>query len=172
MFYYDDFLLSCEHNYQWDDALKHLDELYRKDKRLQVLYSLIGFSWFYLTSGPLIEKSYSNNLNEFALSIWKYYINLGSIDAFDDPFFNFITGYTLSLHGIYINEWYERMGILYINRCLLLTKNEHLRLLAENFMHNQYSDCYLCVKDCDIVCKEFFNGNSLLDEYFKTIYNN
>lgn len=106
VFYFDEMLLAYEGLYQWDQALNYLEELYLERIDRRILYSLIGFSWFYLIEGPVVSKKYANDQNTMALNIWKKYIDIGTPEAYEDPFFNFIAGYTLSLHGYYINEEY------------------------------------------------------------------
>lgn len=170
VFYFDEMLLSYEGLYQWDQALNYLEELYLERIDRRILYSLIGFSWFYLIEGPVVSKKYANDQNTMALNIWKKYIDIGTLEAYEDPFFNFIAGYTLSLHGYYINEEYEKKGTLFIKNYINLSNNVLLQQLAENFLNNEHSKKYIPVKNGKEICMQFFNGNSLLDEYFYEIY--
>ena len=139
VFYFDEMLQAYEGLYQWDQALNYLEELYLERIDRRILYSLIGFSWFYLIEGPVVSKKYANDQNTMALNIWKKYIDIGTLEAYEDPFFNFIAGYTLSLHGYYINEEYEKKGNLFIKNCINLSNNVLLQQLAENFLNNEYS---------------------------------
>ena len=139
VFYFDEMLLAYEGLYQWDQALNYLEELYLERIDRRILYSLIGFSWFYLIEGPVVSKKYANDQNTMALNIWKKYIDIGTLEAYEDPFFNFIAGYTLSLHVYYINEEYEKKGNLFIKNCINLSNNVLLQQLAENFLNNEYS---------------------------------
>ncbi len=170
LFYYDKVLLAYEASFQWDQALEHLEKLFLKKKEIHVLYSLIGFSWFYLIEGPVVSKKYANDPNTKALDAWKKYIDAGILEVCDDSYFCFIAGYTLSLHGFYINEEYEKKGNRLIQACLNSTSDALLRQLAENFMMNERSIHYIHVKDGKSICERFFNGKSLLDGYFNRIY--
>ena len=106
-----------------------------------------------------------------ALDAWKKYIDAGILEAPGDSFFCFIAGYTLSLHGFYINEEYEKKGNQLVQACLNSTDDALLRQLAENFLMNEHSKHYIHVKDGKSICERFFNGKSLLDRYFNQIYN-
>ena len=170
VFYFDEMLLAYEGLYQWDQALNYLEDLYSERKDCRIMYSLIGFSWFYLIEGPVVSKKYANDQNSMALNIWKKYIDIGTLEAYEDPFFNFIAGYTLSLHGYYINEEYEKKGTLFIKNCINLSNNVLLQQLAENFLNNEHSKKYIPVRNGKAICAQLFSGSSLLDGYFNEIY--
>ena len=170
IFYFDQTLESYEKLYQWDKALNYLEDKYVQQKGIQILCSLIGFSWFYLIEGPVVSREYQNDSNSNALYIWKKYLDVGAVEAGDDPYFNFIAGYTLSLHGFYINEEYERKGSGFINKCMHLTDNTFLYQLAENFAKNEHSRKYIPLKNGRAICERLFYGGSLLDEYFNELY--
>lgn len=169
-FYFDEMLQAYEGLYQWDQALNYLEELYLERIDRRILYSLIGFSWFYLIEGPVVSKKYANDQNSMALNIWKKYIDIGTLEAYEDPFFNFIAGYTLSLHGYYINEEYEKKGTLFIKNCINLSNNVLLQQLAENFLNNEHSKKYIPVRNGKAICAQLFSSSSLLDGYFNEIY--
>ena len=173
IFYFDNTLLAYEANFQWDQSLKYLERLFLERKDAKILYSLIGFSWFYLIEGPVISKKYANDPNVMPKDIWKKYIDVGAIEACNDPFYYFIAGYTLSLHGFHIDEEYEKKGNQFMKTCLSLADNVLLQEMAENFLVNEHSrrpHRHIFVKDGESICKQFFNGKSLLDKYFNRIY--
>lgn len=170
LFYYDRLIAEYEGLFQWDSALKYLERLYWDCGNVVLLNSLIGYSWYYLVEGPLVSQTYENDPNEIALIIWKKYLDIGAQKATADPFFNFIAGYTLSLHGFLISIEYERKGICFLKSCLNLTEDPMLRELAKNFLMNRKNTRYKPLADGNIICKRFFNGNSLLDKYFNEIY--
>lgn len=171
IFYYDEMLSSFESNYLWDQALGYLEKLYIERKESKIINALVGFSWFYLIEGPIVSKKFEDDQNRMALNTWKKYIDLGIIESSEDPFFNFIAGYTLSLHGFYISEEYEKKGNQFVKTCLKLTKNTLLQQLAENFLINEYSNQYKPLKNGKEICEQFFNSESLLDKYFYEIFN-
>lgn len=170
-FYFDNKLSVYESFFQWDDALNYLEELYSHNKDITVLCSLVGYSWYYLVEGPITSKLFENDPNVMALKIWKKYIDVGVREAYNNSFFNFIAGYTLSLHGFFISGEYERKGKEFLERCLALSDDLMVRRLAENFLENEKSKQYIPLKDAKIICRHFFCGNSLLSQYFMDIYN-
>lgn len=170
MFYFDEQLRKFETNFQWDSALNYLERLYWDSRSIVVLNSIIGYSWYYLVEGPLVSKKYENDATETALEIWKKYLDIGLQEANTDPFFNFIAGYTLSLHGFLINAEYEKKGAILIKNCLILTCDPMLQELARTFLMNQKGSRYKPLKNGESICKQYFSGNSLLDEYFTEIY--
>lgn len=170
IFYFDRTLLAFEERFQWDSALEYIEELYLEGKDTRVLYSLIGFSWFYLIEGPCVSRMYENDPNCMALDCWKKYIDIGEQQAYGDAFFNFIAGYTLSLHGLYINEEYEKKGNLFIKRCLSISDDVLLQQLAKNFLMNEHSKKHIPVENGKTICEHLFNDRSLLDGYFNEIY--
>lgn len=170
IFYFDDKLQAYEGLYQWEQALNYLEDLYSERKDPRILCSLVGFSWFYLMEGSVVSKKYENGYNTMALETWKKYIDIGVLEANEDPFFNFIAGYTLSLHGYHIGEEYEKSGNKFIENCVNSSKDVLLQQLTENFILNEHSKRYIPVKNGEEICSQFFNGSSLLDEYFREIY--
>ncbi len=170
LFYFDKTLLAYERLCAWDNALSYLEMLYSEMDDQHILYSLIGFSWFYLIEGPVVSKKYSSDQNVMALSIWKKYIDIGVAEMSKDPFFNFIAGYTLSLHGYYINEEYEKKGHEFMVNCVELSRNTLLYELANNFLKNEHSGKYVPVNNGKEICLQLFNGDSLVDNYFNEIY--
>lgn len=169
-FYFDKVLQACEDRFQWDDALKYLGKKYAENRSIPVLNSLIGFSWFYLIEGPVISRKYSNDPNSSALQVWKKYLDLGAKVAFDNPFVCYISGYTLSLHGFYLSEEYEKKGIIYMKKCLSLSENTMLYELAYNFIENEAANHYIPLKNGCTICKELFRNKSLLERYFHEIF--
>lgn len=170
-FYFDRILSVFEKFFQWDQALVYLENLYSKDKAISILNSLVGYSWYYLVEGPITSRMYENDPNVMALEVWKKYIDIGSCVAHNNPFFNFIAGYTLCMHGFLINDCYERKGPVYMKKCLDSSDNVMLQQLAKNFLDNEKSSQYTPVKEGKTICAQLFNGESLLDEYFREFYN-
>lgn len=170
IFYCDKVIMDYENSCQWDRALIYLEEKYNDIEERRILYSLIGFSWLYYIEGPIMSKKYAFDPNDMALGIWKKYIDIGAHEAKEDPFFCFLTGYTLSLHGVYLSEKYEKMGNLLMMNCVNLAKDPLLKQMAETFLVNERSQKYVTAKNNKQICEQYFNGKSLLDQYFNAIY--
>lgn len=132
--------------------------------------SLTGFSWFYLIEGPIVSKKYSKDPNSSALRVWKKYLDLGAKVASENPFFCFISGYTLSLHGFYLSEEYERKGMMYMENCLRLSEDTMLYELAHNFIENEAAIHYTPLKNGHTICKKLFRNDSLLERYFHEMF--
>ena len=90
--------------------------------------------------------------------------------AADNPSQLFISGYTLSLHGFLISEEYERKGYDYMRKCYSITDDSMLKQLANNFLLNQDSPQYIHVANGSYISKKLFDGQSLLDAYFREMY--
>lgn len=170
LFYYDDYIEQLEQQFLWDKSLAYLERIYSLNQEISKLNSLIGFAWFYEIEGPIISKKYGNDPNKNALAIWKKYIDLGNKIAADDPTQLFISGYTLSLHGFFISGEYERKGLDYMRKCQAITDNPMLKQLADNFLLNRNSRKYKHIEKGSDICQKLFDGQSLLDEYFREIY--
>ena len=65
--------------------------------------TIIAYSWYFASSH---EYDYEDNYNydEF-IALWNQYIDIGIQDFSDNPCFNFIAGYTLGLHYLYIRSY-------------------------------------------------------------------
>ncbi len=170
IFYYDDTLARLEQQFLWDRSLAYLEKRFKIKQEAGILNSLIGFSWFYLIEGPIISRKYNDDPNNNALAIWRKYIDIGSQIAADDPYQLFISGYTLSLHGFYISNYYERRGYVFMRKSNTLTDDPQLKQITDNFLLNQDRKVYKHLENGGFVCKQLFNGKSLLDAYFREIY--
>ena len=71
MLYFDQNLKQYESAYSWDKALTYLENLFFNQPDVEILNSLIGFSWFYLIEGPIVSQKYDKDENILALDIWK-----------------------------------------------------------------------------------------------------
>lgn len=170
IFYYDRTLSAYEESFQWDQALSYLEALYHQQEDARILYSLVGFSWFYEIEGPHESKLHADDPNRSALGVWKKNLDLGERKASADPLFLFIAGYTLFLHGFLLGDPYEERGATYMRSCLALARDVFLRQLAENFLLNEHTKKYVAVQNGKAICEQLFCGSSLLDRYFWEIY--
>ena len=88
--------------------------------------------------------------------------------------FDYIAGYTLSLHGIYLDAVYggeyEKKGNILMKKCLLISNGILVGQLAENFLLNEKAKKYIHIENGEILCDQLFNKGSLLDSYFREIY--
>ena len=114
MFYFDGTLKKYELEYSWDEALVYLEELFLSNPSYEKLNSLVGFAWYYLIEGPIDSGKYNEDENNIALDIWERYIGVGLEQYLNITSFCFIAGYTLLMHGFYIDKYkcdYEQIGL-------------------------------------------------------------
>ena len=162
-FYFDEVLRDCEAGFQWDRALTHLEALYAGGRDRSVLCSLIGFSWFYLVEGPVVSRRYGDDPNSHALRVWKRYLDVAAREAADDPRVLFLAGYTLSLHGFWIDAAHEQTGHSYMERCARMADEPLLQQLAEHFLQNERACKYTPLQNGPAIAAALFPGDSLTD---------
>ena len=139
MFYFDKTISNCEKNFLWDQSLIYLEKKFLEDPNTLLINSLVGFSWYYLIEGPIDSKRYRNDESKLPFDTWKKYIDIGNQMAYNNQYFNFIVGYTLSMHGFLINKEYEIMGIQCIKKCCSIADDQCLLMVATNFLKNSIS---------------------------------
>lgn len=172
MFYFDKNIKRFESEYSWDKALTYLENLFLNQPNIKIINSLIGFSWFYLIEGPIVSKKYDKDENILALDIWKKYLKIGLNNYKEDPAFCFIAGYTLLLHGFYIDEYNtnsELIGIALLKKATNTT-NVNLKELVNLILKIQRQKKYESLKMNKKALDELFNHDSLLEQYFKELY--
>lgn len=114
MFYFDGNLKKYESEYSWDKALLYLEKLFQEQPTCEKLNSLVGFAWYYLIEGPIESGKYSKDENYSAINVWKKYIDVGLERYIDTPSFCFIAGYSILMHGFYLEEYkinYQQIGL-------------------------------------------------------------
>jgi hypothetical protein len=169
MFYVDDYLIKYESDCSWDKALMYLEDLFTKQPNVKVLNALIGFSWYYLTEGPVISRQYENDENILALGFWKKYLSIGLAQYKDLPEFCFIAGYTLILDGFYIDKQSKDIGLDLLKTAANTTDPNLAQLtfsIIELERHNDYQPLNVNAKVLDTL----FSHGSLLENYFKELF--
>ena len=169
-FYFDEQIRAYEENFQWDESLIYLEKRYSQSTKSSMLNALVGYSWLYLVEGPIISGKYECDDNILPIQYWEKYINMGLDIARDNPQFNFIAGYTLSLDWYYLSSIHEQDGYFLVKKCAENTDDLYLKDLAHNFILNARSKEYIPLRSGDVICSRLFRGESLLDQYFCEIY--
>ena len=172
MFYFDNNLKKYELEYSWDKALLYLERLFQEQPTPEKLNSLVGFAWYYLIEGPNDSGKYDNDENYRALDIWEKYIGIGLKNYLNDAGFCFITGYSLLLHGFYIEEYkdnYEQVGLSLLEEVNNSTV-DNLKEIVNVVFEYQKQKKYKPLKVKREVLEQLFHGGSLLEEYFKELY--
>lgn len=176
IFYFDKKIELLERQFKWDSALIYLEEKFNTNFSVEILNSLIGFSWYYTVEGPLESKKYELDECQYGILFWKKYIDFGIKEEIDNPFFYFIAGYTLCLHGFLIDQKYgrnyENLGIALMRKCIILSVGSSINRIATHFVNMHGAKKYIPLEiDIDDL-KKIFSSNSLLEKYFIEIYSN
>ena len=171
-FYEDDTFIELENGFCWKESLDYLESLYLKNPTSQILCTIVASAWYYFIEGACISKEWKDT--DLLLNFWKKYIDLGLKFYPNDPYFNFVGGYTLSLHGFFFDAEYggkwEDQGKILMQKCYSLSKNLPINRLAENFLLNDKSKKHIPLKGGESICSELFSGKSLINQYFYQIY--
>lgn len=173
MFYFDDILKRYEKEYSWDKALMYLEKLFEAQARIEILNSLIGFSWLYLVEGPLVSKKYGEDESQLPFSYWKKYLSIGFSQYKDDPCFCFVAGYTLLLDGdVYMEECRTKnmpSGLTLLEKAIEMG-NYNVATLAKCIVNiEKNKKCKSCKVNKDIL-SELFPNESLLESVFQECY--
>ena len=172
MLYFDQNLKQYESAYSWDKALTYLENLFFNQPDVEILNSLIGFSWFYLIEGPIVSQKYAKDENILALDIWKKYLKIGLNHYNDHPSVCFLAGYTLLLHGFYIDEYRSNSEIIGIDLLekARITGDSNLRKLSDLILKINRQKKYKPLKSNKETLDRLLNHDSLLEQYFKEVY--
>lgn len=176
MFYYDSVLKENESNFDWEKALKYLDLLYVKKHSEQIAATIVGFAWYYFIDGAVESKSYNLESCQIGLDYWKKYLDIGFKEFYDDPSFCFIAGYTLALHGFFIdggtNADQEELGYSLIKKCQQTTDNDTLKDVSACFLKRRWVKKIVSSGLKEDRLKLLFDTDSLIDKYFIRIFSN
>lgn len=172
MFYFDEALRSYEENFQWIAALNYLEEKFSEKFDWSVLNSLVGFAWYYYVK---INETEQNNTRQSGdvMLIWKKYIDYG-VETMLNPYFAFIAGYTLTLHGFYLDDKfqgkYRVKGEMLMHKCLNLAEGTRLKKFASHFLKMNSAKKYVPLKADKKILQKLFGSESLVGRYFIKLY--
>ena len=110
MYYFDKTIERYESTYCFSDSLAYLIKLYENLKTVDLLNSIIAFSWYYLIEGPVDSGRFENEDTSFSLETWKKYVEYVIGNGNCEPSTLYFCGYTLSLHGFLIGKDMEFIG--------------------------------------------------------------
>ncbi|MBE5731020.1 MAG: hypothetical protein E7350_03635 [Clostridiales bacterium] len=172
MFYYDKNLKEYEAKFSWDNALICLEKLFISKPSNEILNSLIGFSWYYLVEGAIESKKYGEDENTLALDMWSKYLRIGFDKYENDVGFCFIAGYTLLLHGFYIEEYKANNDSVAIDllKNAEKTDNAYLKELVGCVLKMHSQKKYKPLKVKGEALRELFKNGSLLESYLKELF--
>ena len=170
LFYNDENIIKNENELKFNLVIDHLEERFKIQNDTKTLITLIGFSWYYFIEGDVAQNPIDYDSTKF-FNIWKKYIDIGLNNFSEKPEFCLIAGYTLMLHGFYIDIAYERIGVQLLEKCLKLGTNDDLIELSKYWLYNHNSRKYKVDKKINLnkICNNLFNSNTFLDKYFNEI---
>ena len=172
MFYYDEKIKKYEKDCSWDESLLYLENSFLIESTCEKLNSLVGFSWYYLIEGPVDSGKYEKDENHLALDLWKKYLGIGLEKYINDPRFCFVAGYTVLLHGFYIESYqlnYESLGLELLARASM-TLNPYLKETSCLVIDRQHRKKHTPIGiDRDILLN-IFSNDSLLEKYFIEVF--
>ena len=169
MFYCDESLKELEKVFAWDEVLLYLENLFNDSPQVNILNYLIGFAWYATVEGPFYKSGFGIEESDISISFWKKYIDIGEKKYKENPYYNFISGYTLAMDGFFISEYYEQKGLFFIKKCIETSKDLPIKKLAENFLLNMGKK-HVPLVDGKRICDKLFDKETLLGEYFISIF--
>ena len=162
MFYCDKEIREFEEKLNYSPIINKLKEKYTMQGEIIFLNSIIAYSWYYLVEGDVNQMPINYDW-KFLLDNWKKYIDIGIEENITSPYFYFIVGYTLDLHGDYISQDYQEKGKKFMEKCLIIKENSEINRLARKFLLNENDK-----EKINTACNHLFPNNSLIDQYFKS----
>lgn len=172
MFYFDGNLKRYEKECSWDKALVYLENLFAKQYNIQILNSLIGFSWYYLIEGPVDSGRFEEDDNHIALIVWKKYLEIGINNYKTDYSFCLIAGYTLLMHGFYIDEYRKNSELIALQmlKYAMNASDLNIKEFSKCILKLQQQKRYKPIKLHQEVFNALFYNDSLLENYFRHLY--
>jgi hypothetical protein len=176
LFYFDGIIKKYDEDLAVILLIEYLEKKYNKEKDLQALITLIGYSWYYFVEGGLLLKTLGKDeLNStlfFLQSKWKKYTELGLQEYSNKPELCYIIGYTLGLDWFVVDQNYgDNRGIQLMRKCYDITTNENLKSLAKNFLDNSPPNSkHKKLDNAKYICAELFPSDSELDKFFREIF--
>lgn len=172
MFYFDEKIKKYEKEYSWDKALLYLENSFLNELNSEKLNSLVGFSWYYLIEGPIDSGKYEKDENHLALDMWEKYLCIGLKEYNNDPRFCFIAGYTILLHGFYIESYrlnYESLGLELLTKASI-TSDPYLKEISCLFIDRQHRKKHTPIGINRDILLHIFSNDSLLEKYFIEVF--
>ena len=169
MFFYNDILRKYEDEMDYFPIIEYLENMLKKNNNPMILTTLIASLWYYFIEGDVNQKPKNYDWKKLLVK-WKEYVDLSLKEYLDNEKTCFILGYTLDLHGFYIDEQYYKKGKELMRRCFEIATIKEIKTLAEDFLLNSKKKRQLNQNIINEACQKLFPTNSVLDSYFKEIY--
>ena len=144
--------------------------MFLKDNKVDILLSIIGYSWYLFVEAPCLFPTLTNEELDYLRFIWSKYHEIGLKDYQNNDEVCFLLGYTFYLHGFFIKDITknEVLGLELIQKSKKITNNDELKSILEIFINRHKNK-----KTKKINCSsKLFKSNSILDTYFKEIFYN
>lgn len=161
LFYFDEKIEYYEQKLDYSPIIQYLEDLYLSTGDEQKLITLIASAWYYMVEGDVNQKPINYNW-KYLQSKLKFYIDLGLKTLIEDERFDFVIGYILDLHWMYLGDEYNGLGLKLMQKCNDVCKNNCIKALVLNFLKK------INILDNHTI-KALFPTNSELDKYFYSI---
>lgn len=170
VFYYDEKIRECEKDLNFSQVINYLEELFKEKENVQILNSLIAYSWYFFVEGSFLLKDDNFNGENYLLK-WDLYLEYGQKRYFKFPEFLYVAGYTLGLHWFFLYPKYnETTGLALMKRCYDLNTDINLQVLSNNFIKNSsQSKRNIILDNLKEISSKLFPSNSLIDQYFCSV---
>lgn len=161
LFYFDEKIQYYEKRLEYSPIIEYLEDIYNSTNDSKIFITLIACSWYYMIEGDVNQNPINYNWEFFQFKL-KYYIDIGLKNYTNNERFDYVAGYILYLHWIYLGGEYEGIGWKLIQKCSEISKDRNIKILALHFLkQNKLSDVNLI--------KILFPSKSELDQYFRLI---
>ena len=170
IFYYDVKLREYEIDLNLSRVINYLEEVFKKKENVQILNSLIAYSWYFFIEGSFLLKNDNFNGENYLLK-WDFYLEYGKNKYFNVPEFLYVAGYTLGLHWFFLYPKYdEKTGLTFMKQCYEISSDIKLQALANNFIKNSSQRKKSNILEQSMyICSKLFPSNSLIDQYFRSV---
>lgn len=162
VFFCDNNLIEYESDSRFNESISYLEKKFKESKNENVLATLIGSAWLYLT-----EECRDNNDESIWRNLlfkWNYYMDIGLEQFKQSQIVNFIIGYSLYFDWIMVSDKKNQNISL---QCLNSAKNLPDNILLVDFIN------WFTAKSVHRIlnpnCEKLFQSNSLLEKHFKAL---
>jgi len=169
LFYFNEAMKQQELKRDFISLIEQLEKNFNKTKDVQVLLTIIAYSWYCYVEGPCIKKNISDDEIDFFCKKWAQYHELGIKEFLNSPEFCLVAGYSYSMDGFMIHDerlYKEKLGYELIKRCFDATQDENLKNISSYLLNNSRKRK---LNNAEQICRQLFPTDSELDEYFKGV---
>lgn len=170
-FYFDDEMKGYEEQLNFNPIIQMLEVRFNNQRNPKILTTLIGCSWYYLLEGKVNQTPYNYD-EDFLLSKWKQFVDIGISDFSQCADVCLIIAYTLNLLWFYLGKEYEKVYSELYRKSIEIGQDNNIGKLSSHLYLNSFtsrSKKYNRIEYPDQICQDLFPTDSILDCYFREI---